>query len=148
MPGMRELKNHLRSVNTTGQLAGAMKTVSSAKFSRVNAVYAAYAKYAAACDDIISSFGEALADALPCTSPDAPELVVVVASNRGLCGGFNSTLLAYADECFEEYKQSGREYRVVSCGKIAAAYFTEHGVKTERDFVFSDIPAFDDSPRK
>ena len=45
MPGMRELKNHLRSVNTTGQLAGAMKTVSSAKFSRVNAVYAAYAKY-------------------------------------------------------------------------------------------------------
>ena len=44
MPGMRELKNHLRSVNTTGQLAGAMKTVSSAKFSRVNAVYAAYAK--------------------------------------------------------------------------------------------------------
>ena len=63
MPGMRELKNHLRSVNTTGQLAGAMKTVSSAKFSRVNAVYAAYAKYAAACDDIISSFGEALADA-------------------------------------------------------------------------------------
>lgn len=144
MPGMRELKNHLRSVNTTGQLAGAMKTVSSAKFSRVNAVYAAYAKYAAACDDIISSFGEALADALPCTSPDAPELVVVVASNRGLCGGFNSTLLAYADECFEEYKHSGHEYCVVACGKIAAAYFTEHGVKTERDFVFPDIPAFDD----
>lgn len=121
-----------------------MKTVSSAKFSRVNAVYAAYAKYAAACDDIISSFGEALADALPCTSPDAPELVVVIASNRGLCGGFNSTLLAYADECFEEYKHSGREYRVVACGKIAAAYFAEHGVKTERDFVFSDVPAFDD----
>ena len=121
-----------------------MKTVSSAKFSRVNAVYAAYAKYAAACDDIISSFGEALADVLPCTSPDAPELVVVIASNRGLCGGFNSTLLAYADECFEEYKQSGREYRVVSCGRISAAYFAEHGVQTERDFVFPDVPAFDD----
>lgn len=144
MPGMRELKNHLRSVNTTGQLAGAMKTVSSAKFSRVNAVYAAYSKYAAACDDIISSFGEALADALPCTSPDAPELVVVITSNRGLCGGFNSTLLAYADECFEEYKQNGREYRVVSCGRIASAYFAEHGVKTERGFVFPDVPAFDD----
>lgn len=144
MPGMRELKNHLRSVNTTGQLAGAMKTVSSAKFSRVNAVYAAYAKYAAACDDIISSFGEALADALPCTSTDAPELVVVITSNRGLCGGFNSALLSYAEECFEEYKRVGREYRVASCGRIASAYFAEHGVKTERDFVFPDVPAFDD----
>ena len=32
----------------------------------------------------------------------------------------------------------------MACGKIAAAYFAEHGVKTERDFVFPDIPAFDD----
>lgn len=144
MAGMRELKNHLKSVNTTGQLAGAMKTVSSAKFSRVNAVYASYMKYASACESVISSFGEALSDALPVKDETAPECVVVISSNRGLCGGYNSLLLTFAEECLDEYKKNGKEYRLVVCGRIAAAHFAEHGENTEREFALHDVPAFDE----
>ncbi len=144
MAGMRELKNHLKSVNVTGQLAGAMKTVSSAKFSRVNAVNTAYLKYASVCDEIISVFGHDLANELPCASEDAPECVVVITANRGLCGGYNSLLLAYAEECLNEYDKAGKNYEIVACGKVAAAYFSEHGIKTSRDFVFPDVPMFDD----
>lgn len=145
MAGMRELKKHLKSVNTTGQLAGAMKTVSSAKFSRVNAVYASYKKYSEACDEIIDSFGDALSGILSSPNPSSPECIVVISSNRGLCGGYNSLLLSFAEECLEEYRKNGREYRLVVCGRIASAYFEEHGVKAEREFIFPDVPSYENA---
>ncbi len=144
MAGMRELKKHLKSVNITGQLAGAMKTVSSAKFSRVNAVNSSYLKYAAACDDIISMFGHDLTEEFPCGDKDAPECVVVISANRGLCGGYNSTVLSYAEECLKEYETSGKEYKIVACGKVASAYFAEHGISTDSEFIFGDVPIFDE----
>ena len=142
MPGMRELKKHLKSINTTSQLAGAMKTVSSAKYSRVNKIYAGYLLYARSCEEIISRFGSSLVSALPCTDPDAPECLVVITSNRGLCGGYNSSLLAYAEECIGEVVQRGRAYKIVVCGKMASTYFAEHGVELEREFNLPDVPTY------
>lgn len=143
MPGMRELKKHLRSINTTSQLAGAMKTVSSAKFSRVNKIYADYLLYSKSCEDIISRFASSLSSALPCPDPTAPECLVVVTSNRGLCGGYNSSLLSFAEECVGEVRKNGRECKIVTCGKIAKAYFEERGIKPEREFVLPDVPTYD-----
>lgn len=143
MPGMRELKKHLRSINTTSQLAGAMKTVSSAKYSRANKTYAGYLLYSRSCEEIISRFGSALSAVLPCTDPDAPECLVVITSNRGLCGGYNSSLLAFAEECISKIRQRGREYKIVTCGKMASAYFAEHGIGVEREFNLPDVPTYD-----
>ena len=143
MPGMRELKKHLKSISNTAQLAGAMKTVSSAKFSRVNNYLSCYAKYAEACEEIINQFGKSLSEVLPCTNPDSPECFVVITSNRGLCGGYNSALLSFAEECFEEMRKKGREYKIVVCGKMASAYFSEHDTVVEREFPLPDVPDYD-----
>ena len=49
MAGLRELKKHLSSVQMTGQMAGAMKTASTAKFARLNRSLTKFSAYADAC---------------------------------------------------------------------------------------------------
>ncbi len=142
MAGMRELKKHLKSVNTTGQLAGAMKTVSSAKFSKLSTAYASYSEYANACGEIIELFGDSLGKILPCKNPDAPECYVIIASNRGLCGGYNTQLLSFADEIITELDKSGKNYKIITVNKITEAYCREHGVKTEKSFILPDVPDY------
>ncbi|MGN1345407.1 MAG: FoF1 ATP synthase subunit gamma [Eubacteriales bacterium] len=134
MASLRELRKHLKSVNTTEQLAGAMKTVSAAKFSRISAVLDGCKAYADVCRDLMERFGSALSEAMPCADPDAPDCYVVFAANRGLCGGYNITLLDYADRVLA---QTERPYMLVACGKMAVAHFAG---RTEREFVFPDVP--------
>ena len=141
MAGLRELKKHLKSITTTGQLASAMKTVSSAKFSRVNAALQRYREYAGGCSAVMEQFGGALTEAMPKGNADAPIYYIVATSNRGLCGGYNSNLLAYAQELFAE-KESG-EYRIITLGRMAEGYFAEHGIETLKSFPLPDVPSFE-----
>ena len=57
MAGLRELRKRLKSIRTTGQLAGAMRTVAAAKYSRVNAARLSYETYAAACREMQRAAG-------------------------------------------------------------------------------------------
>ena len=141
MPSLRELKKHLRSIEMTGQLAGAMKTVSAAKYSRMNNVLQTYARYAELCADMRERFGAALAEAYPCTAPDAPRCYVVLGANRGLCGGYNIELLNYADEVLAA---SDRPWRLIVTGKVAIGHFRDAGVPIEREFVLPDVVQYSD----
>ncbi len=136
MPSLRELRKHLKSINTTEQLAGAMKTVSAAKFSRISTVLEGYRTYADTCRDLMERFGSALTEVMPCVDPDAPVCYVVFASNRGLCGGYNIALLDYADELLASAEHP---YALVACGKMAIAHFEGKAV---REFVFPDVPDY------
>lgn len=141
MAGQRELKKRLRSINTTGQLASAMKTVSSAKFSRANAALDKYRRYAESCQAVMSQFGPALSKAMPEPNREAPAYYVVAASNRGLCGGYNSNLLSFAEDVF---RQTDGAYRIVTIGRMAEAYYAEHGTEITRSFILPDVPNFED----
>lgn len=143
MAGLRELKKHLSSVKMTGQLAGAMKTVSAAKFSRVGGALDRYAPYAAACRDLTERFGSALSAALPCVNSDAPVCLVILGSNRGLCGGYNAELLRYADAAVAELAAAGTAYRLVVCGKTAIAHF-RGAAAVEATFVLPDTATYAD----
>ncbi len=137
MASLRELRKHLKSINTTEQLAGAMKTVSAAKFSRISAVLEGYKPYADACRDMMERFGTSLAEVLPCKNPDAPDCYVVIAGNRGLCGGYNILLLDYADEILSNAE---RPYRLIACGKMAASHYEK---TADEVFLFPDVPDYD-----
>lgn len=138
MSGLRELKKRLKSIKTTEQLAGAMKTVSAAKLSQVNAVLDGYRKYAAECAGLSERFGTALSESMPCANPDAPICYVVFSANRGLCGGYNSVILEYADEVLAK---SDKPYILYSCGKTAATHFEK---TTRREIVLPDVPNYAD----
>lgn len=144
MAGMRELKNRLKSIRATGQLAGAMKTVASAKFSKSNKILQNYTEYAGACGEVLKKFGSELESVLPCPDAEAPECLIVVTSNRGLCGSYNTALLAFADECFLSRRRDGKPFQIVTCGKMAQTYYEEHGVETAKNFNLPDVPEYED----
>ena len=89
MPTLRELKKRLNSIKTTEKISAAMKTVASAKLSKVSKVLESYRAYERASAMTLELFGDELSQALGQKNPDAPVCYVVMASNRGLCGGYN-----------------------------------------------------------
>src|SRR5262245_27292046 len=70
-------------------------------------------------------------------------LLLVICSNRGLCGGYNSSILREAMGRVHEAKSQGVELHVELSGKRAIAYFRFQGLKPEATYTeFEDKPTF------
>ena len=141
MAGLQNLKKKLRSIRATGQLAGAMKTVSAAKYSKIGALNESYAGYAQAARSLREHFGRDFALAFPCGNPEAPEGFLVLSSNRGLCGGYNNELLA---EAMRQLRECTRPYRLMVGGKVAESFFQNKGIPVCRAFAVPDVPQYAD----
>ena len=141
MAGLQNLKKKLRSIRATGQLAGAMKTVSAAKYSKIGALNEAYAGYAQAARALRERFSRDLASAMPCGNPDAPDGYLVLSSNRGLCGGYNNELLA---EAMRRLRESPRPWLLMTGGKVAETFFQSKGLPIHRAFRVPDVPGYAD----
>ena len=139
MPAIQSLKKQLRGIRSTQKLTKAMKTISTVKFSKLNTLHGRYAAYGKACSGMFAQFGAGFVDAIKMADPGAPNAVVVLASNKGLCGSFNAELLNFAKE-----KLTG-EYRLVACGKKAIQYFKSKNIPMEKEVVFGDIPSYEET---
>ncbi len=145
MPSLRELKKRLQSISTSRQLAGAMKTVSSARLSALSRSFDVFSEYRDACTAIARSFGSSLNALFP-QKGERRTCYVVLCSNRGLCGGYNNELLDYA---LNKLSNCDEPYELVLCGSKASEFFSQkHGdVFKEHiigEFVLPDTPSFDD----
>lgn len=138
MAGLRELRKRLKSIRTTGQLAGAMRTAAAAKYSRLTAALSGCAPYAAACQKMLAQAGYTALTRAADAGKGRPCLVVL-SGNRGLCGGFNTELTSFFSSLCGETTQPPL---LIACGKIAAAYCAEKGLATKQTFPLSDIPSF------
>lgn len=135
MAGLEQLKKRLRSVELSGQLAGAMKTVASAKYAKVNKRYVSYRRYAEELETLTRQCGGELSPTLPETREER-NCYVVLGYNRGFCGGYNAELHAFADRILE--KDGGAVLLVA--GKAAIAHFEEKKRETAGQFLLPDIP--------
>ena len=133
MATLTDLKKRLRGVQTICQLAGAMRTVASAKLARLGSVSGAYAPYARGCRELLAASGAVLS---PGEGADRT-LVVLLSGNRGLCGSYHNDLFAYFRSLAEPERQD-----YIACGKMAAAYCREKGVPLLEVFPVSDVPVF------
>ena len=142
MPNLRDLKKRLKSVQATGQLAGAMRTVSAAKYSRLGKQHTVYREYAEACSVVTEALPSLMDNCFPPLHPEAPALYVLPASNRGLCGGYNSELFNFFRQALGE--NVARNFLVLPCGKPAVSFVRENGYPLDREFLLPDIPTFAD----
>lgn len=141
MASLLELKKHLHSIQMTGQLAGAMKTVSVAKLNRLNTALQNFSAYEARCTQMIERFGSDLSSVYPPSDPDAPPCYVVLGANRGLCGGYNMELYAYADTLL---RQQNGPYLLFVTGKHAISHYKEGGFSIHRELILPDTFHYDD----
>ena len=142
MATLRELRKRLRSVRSTGALAGAMKTVSTAKYSRLSSALQAGSEYARCCDTLVSMAGGLDIDRDSLRG--APALYVLFSGNRGLCGGYNSELFAFFSDLRRDLPDS---CVYAACGRTAREYCREKGIKLAYEFDIPDVPTFEDARR-
>ena len=96
MANLKEIRTRIASVKTTRQVTSAMKMVSAAKLKKAQDAILQIRPYAGKLSELLSSLSSTLenADNSVYTVQRIPEkvLIVLISSNRGLCGGFNSNI--------------------------------------------------------
>ena len=138
MASLQELRKRLRTIQSTGQLAGAMRTAATAKYARLTRVRTDFGPYAQACRDMLRLLGSA-GIARTSDTVQARDCLVILGGNRGMCGGFNAELLRFLDRQLPTY----RDPILLVGGRKAAAFLRERGIAFE-EFPVSDVPRYEE----
>jgi F-type H+-transporting ATPase subunit gamma len=128
MPNLKEVRNRIQSVNATRQITSAMKLVSAAKLRRAQDAVTQMRPYADKLKEILANLSQ---DAEGVESPFMKSrtvnkvLLVVISSNRGLCGAFNTNVIRNVTRLLnEQYAQQHAqgEVYVITVGKKATSW--------------------------
>ncbi len=128
MANPQQLRGRIRSVENTRQITRTMEMVSTSKLKRAQDRVVATRPYAQALSDVIGDlYSPELAERFPLLrqpSDGAKRVaLVLITSNRGLCGGFNSNLIKLARARIEELEQQDVSVRLHLIGKKGIGYF-------------------------
>jgi F-type H+-transporting ATPase subunit gamma len=120
MANLKEIRNRITSIGSTMQITSAMKMVSAAKLKKAQDAITAMRPYSSKLTELLQNLSATLdSDAGGAYSKQrevSKALIVVVTSNRGLCGGFNSSVIKEAVKNIEaNYK--GVEVELLTIGK-------------------------------
>ncbi len=123
MPSLKDLKNRIESVKSTRKITKAMQMVAAAKLRRAQDAAEAGRPYAERFGAVLAGLSAAAAgsDSAPLllrgTGSDQTHLLVVMTSERGLCGGFNSSIVRLARARVQELQEAGRTVKILTVGK-------------------------------
>jgi F-type H+-transporting ATPase subunit gamma len=143
MPSLKSIKKRITSVKNTRQITKAMKMVSAAKLRRAQDNIVAARPYAQKLEEVLQRLA-AKEDATshPLLEKRAAEksLLVVISSDRGLCGGFNANLCKAAERFVKERKQQVPEVKVECVGRKGYEFLRNRvGVHKHYDTVISNV---------
>ena len=137
MANVRDFRTRIRSVKSTQQITRAMKLVAAARLRRAQDRIVAARPYARKMLEVLSSLaGRANPDKHPLLArrPQARVIVVVMTSDKGLCGSFNTNILNRARALLKEMGHD-REVRVDIVGKKARDWFRRRDYAVRRILV-------------
>jgi F-type H+-transporting ATPase subunit gamma len=145
MPGqLKEVRNRISSVQSTQQITKAMKMVSAAKLRRAQDAIIQMRPYAKKLQELLSNIvsnSEGGAEmALATERPIEKVLLIVITSDRGLCGAFNANLIKLAKATIaEKYADQNKKGNVTiwSIGKKGYEHFIKN--KFKADSTYKDI---------
>ena len=122
MANLKEVRTRIASVSSTQQITSAMKMVSAAKFRRAQNAIIGMRPYASQLSGIIADIdtGDGVLTPYHAARPVQTVLLVVVTSNKGLCGAFNSNVLKMAVQRIDHWRSEGAAIRLISIGKKAS----------------------------
>ena len=120
MANLKEIRNRITSIGSTMQITSAMKMVSAAKLKKAQDAITQMRPYANKLTELLESLSATLEGDMENVFSEQREvskvLVVAITSNRGLCGGFNSSVIKETVKNIEEnYK--GKKVDIIAIGK-------------------------------
>jgi F-type H+-transporting ATPase subunit gamma len=122
MASLDDLKKRIASVKSTQKITKAMKMVAAAKLRRAQESAEKGRPYSEKMNNVILNLSSGISDKenapklLSGSGKDQIHLCVVMTSDRGLCGGFNSNIIKKAKSYFAKLSKEGKELKIITVG--------------------------------
>ena len=123
MPSLKEFRNRIASVKSTQKITSAMKMVAAAKLRRAQEQAEASRPYADRMARMLGSLAKSVEGTpgapklLAGTGKDDSYLVIVATADRGLCGGFNSSIVREARRRIDQLVRDGKQVKILCLGR-------------------------------
>src|SRR3954463_7200450 len=142
MASLRAIRSRIRSVRSMQKITKALKLVSAAKLRRAQDAVVRTRPYAQALDELLASLARARADADMAPHPlmevrANPRRieVVLLTSDRGLCGGFNSNIIRRAQRFVVEEGDKYEAIQFSTIGRRGRDFAKKRGIDTRKDYL-------------
>jgi len=139
MPSTRDIRRRIKSVKSTAQITKAMQMVAASKMRRAQQAAVAGRPYAvlmnAVLGEVSASAGE-FSHPLTQTRPIQKRAVIIVSTDKGLCGGLNGNLLREATK----FEKSNSVF--ITAGRKASQFVARTKRQLAAEFTYKDTPLF------
>ena len=142
MPSTRDIRRRIKSVKSTAQITKAMQMVASSKMAKAQAGAVNYRPFAAMASDIMGHLALDIGDykhPLMEVRPVKKRLVIVISTDKGLCGALNTNLLREVSK----YDTATTEF--VAAGRKGAQFLARTKRKLVGEFTYHDTPTYGES---
>ncbi|HQR37129.1 MAG TPA: ATP synthase F1 subunit gamma [Blastocatellia bacterium] len=136
MPNLKDIRRRIKSVKNTQQITKAMKMVSTARLRRAKERVLAAGPYARTMTTVLQDLaGQAGEISHPLLDPREGDsiLLVLVTSDKGLCGAFNTNLLKAAQQFIADH--ADKKVQMVTIGRRGRDFFRRRGANIVSDYV-------------
>ena len=129
MPSLKDIKTQINSVGSTKKITSAMKMVAASKLRRSQEKAEAARPYSSRLEEMLTSLassalsGEGIIKLLTGTGKDDNYLVVPVSADRGLCGGFNSSINKETFKLMKFLEDQNKKAQLLTVGKKSRDFF-------------------------
>ena len=139
MPSLKAIRRRIGSVKSTQKITKAMKMVAAAKLRRAQLAIVEARPYAGQLLSLLSELAARVGGDAPHPllerRPERRVMLVVMSSDRGLCGAFNSGLLRRAEREVAEWKRRDVEARIVVIGRKGRDYLARRKYDIKDEFL-------------
>jgi F-type H+-transporting ATPase subunit gamma len=148
MARIREIRKRMTAVRTIARITKTMQMIATAKFTAAMARAKASRPYTNKIRQLVAEVAAAVGDVshpliLSPAEPVKRELVLVISSDRGLCGAYNGTVLRAANQHIRLLKSGGTEAVVETSGKKAVGFFKFAKIDVAEKHTLGDKPSYD-----
>ncbi|KGP92438.1 ATP synthase F0F1 subunit gamma [Pontibacillus chungwhensis BH030062] len=148
MASLRDIKNRISSTKKTKQITKAMEMVSASKLNRAEQNAKSFNPYMDKIQEVVASIANGGGDVshpMLNTRPVKKTGYLVITSDRGLAGAYNSSVLRKVYQKIQDTHSSKDEYTVIPMGRVGRDFFSKRDMPIEREITgVADQPAFAD----
>jgi F-type H+-transporting ATPase subunit gamma len=146
---LRVLRRRITSVSSMKKITKAMELVATSRIAKAQERVAASLPYSYAITDVLTALASTADINHPLLVP-RPEIrragVLVITSDRGLCGAYNANAIRTGEELITKLREDGKQVQLYVVGRKGTAYYTFRGREIEQSWTgFSDQPSFEDA---
>lgn len=138
MASLRDIKSRINSTKKTSQITKAMEMVSAAKLNRAENNAKAFVPYMEKIQEVVASIANGSSDVSHPMLESRPVKrtgYLVITSDRGLAGAFNSSVIRAAYQAIQKRHNSNDEFVVIAIGRMGRDFFKKRGINVISEII-------------